>query len=408
MSGSATRNIRLYPWFRFAQALLFWQAIWFLYFQSEMSAAEAILLYAVFDVSATALEVPLGYMSDRIGRRITLILSGLSGGVAAWMMAVGSGFEIYAAANVLLGAWAALNSGTDSAFLYESLVADEREAEIEAHELKAWRYSFVAYAVSAVLGGVMYMYGGALPYYAVTVMFFVSAYIAFLFHEVSAPAKPGESSGVHDSMQAITSTLRNPVLMWIFVLSLLMYIFSHLPFIFGQPFILEALATRGLDGNAPIVSGIVTATMMGLSVIVSLFAPKLRRWMGLSALLLVAFSMQIALVGILALTSSVIAIGFLFLRMVPDSLSKPFILARIQPELRNASRATYLSLQSFCGRLLFAASLYLASGATSDQGQMVHSEIRTVLGWYVALGAFSLICLAVAARRVRIETNKTA
>ena len=36
------RNIALYPWFKFVQQLLFWQAIWFLYFESRLSAAEAI------------------------------------------------------------------------------------------------------------------------------------------------------------------------------------------------------------------------------------------------------------------------------------------------------------------------------------------------------------------------------
>jgi len=66
------RNIRLYPWFKFVQQLIFWQATWFLYFETHLSAAEAILLYVVSDISTTALEVPSGYMSDRVGRKFTL------------------------------------------------------------------------------------------------------------------------------------------------------------------------------------------------------------------------------------------------------------------------------------------------------------------------------------------------
>ena len=56
----AARNIAIYPWFRFCQNLIFWQAVWFLYFQAELSATEAILLYAIYDVGTTALEVPSG------------------------------------------------------------------------------------------------------------------------------------------------------------------------------------------------------------------------------------------------------------------------------------------------------------------------------------------------------------
>jgi len=127
MNAGPARNVTLYPWFRFCHGLIFWQAVWFLYFQNELSASEAILLYVVFDVSATALEVPLGYMSDRIGRRITLILSSITGALSALLIALGSSFEVFALANALLGAWVALSSGTDSAFLFESLVADKRE-----------------------------------------------------------------------------------------------------------------------------------------------------------------------------------------------------------------------------------------------------------------------------------------
>ena len=54
MTGAA-QNIALYPWFKFLQNLLFWQAVWFLFFQSELSAAEAILLYVIFDISTTIL-----------------------------------------------------------------------------------------------------------------------------------------------------------------------------------------------------------------------------------------------------------------------------------------------------------------------------------------------------------------
>ena len=399
-----SRNIRLYPYYKFFQGLIFWQAIWFLYFQSTLSASEAILLYVVFDVSTTILEVPLGYMSDRIGRRITLILSSLTGAISALMMALGSSFEVFALANILLGAWVALSSGTDSAFLYESLVAQNREKEIEEQELRAWRFNFSALAISAALGGVMAGYSNTLAYLAVTAALLASAYIACLFVEVTVPENQRTNTNLGGTLQAITSTLKKPVLIWIFVLSLLMYLFSHIPFVFGQPFILEALGRHGLDGEAPLVSGIVTAIMMLLSVAVSAFALNIRKKLGLTTVLLLAFFIQIAVIAVLAATNSAIAIVFLFLRMVPNSLSQPFILARIQPELEDATRATYLSLQSVFGRLFFALTLLLASGSAADQGQMAYTEIRNALFWYVILGASCLVGLAVAANRIHIET----
>jgi hypothetical protein len=203
----------------------------------------------------------------------------------------------------------------------------------------------------------------------------------------------------------LRAALTEPVLVWLFAVSVLMYIFSHILFVFGQPFILEALKDTGVQEDAPLVSGTVSALMMLLSVAASLAAPTLRRKLGLPMILMIAFAIQIALSGTLALSTSMLAISVLVLRIIPDALSWPFIVARVQPMLSSESRATYLSLQSFAGRLILAATLYLAALATSGQGQMVHSEIRQVLGWYVGAGLLSLAALAVAATRLSIEPD---
>jgi MFS family permease len=399
------RNVSLYPWYRFCRSLVFWQAVWFFYFQNQFSAAEAILLYAIFDVGTTVLEVPSGYMSDRLGRRFTLIASAIAGLAGTALLAVGNSFEAFALAQILLGASAAFASGTDSALLYESLAASGRQGEIERQELRAWRFSFIALAISAASGGALATQLDALPFFAGAVAFAGVLMITFGFAEPPRSEKAMAQGAELLRLKSLKSALTQPVLVWLFVVSLLMYVFSHIPFVFGQPFILEALKETGFQSEAPIVSGFVSTMMLILSVIASLYALKLRSKLGLPAILLVAFSMQIALSGTLALTNEAVAIVFLFLRMVPDALSQPFILARIQPLLSNDSRATYISLQSFCGRLIFAGTLFLASRSTSDVGQMLYSEIQQIMSWYVVGGLLCLGVLAMAARRIKIETD---
>lgn len=402
------RNIRLYPWFRFAQNLLFWQAVWFLYFQNELSAAEAILLYAVYDVATTMLEVPSGYLSDRVGRRFTLIVSSVAGCAGCLLLASAEGFAGFALGQVLLGAGMAFASGTDTALLYESLEASGRADEVEAQEVRAWRFAFSGLAASAVSGGAMAWFGMSLPFLATAAALAGAVLIALAFtepHGLRADVPQGaEILRVHSLADALT----NPVLIWLFCLNVLMYGFSHLPFIFGQPFILAALDGMGLAAEAPVVSGAVTTSMMILSVIASLFAPGLRERLGLTGILLAAFALQIVLSGALALSDSIVVIAFLFLRMVPDSMSKPFVLARIQPLLNDDSRATYLSLQSLAARLLFAATLFLAALSATDAGQMPYSEIRAILSWFVAAGLAALVTLCLAARRVRIDLPRRA
>jgi hypothetical protein len=177
-----------------------------------------------------------------------------------------------------------------------------------------------------------------------------------------------------------------------------MYGYSHLPFVFGQPFILNALQTFGLEGEAPLVSGIVTAVMMGVSILTSWFAPGIKERIGLLGILLVAFGMQIAIAAGLAASGSILVVALLLLRMVPDSFSRPFILARTQPLLSDETRATYLSIKSLAGRLFFAATLWMASTKASEVGAMSHGEIRTILSAYAAFGLIALLVLAIAAR----------
>ena len=390
-----SRNIALYPWFQFFRNLLFWQAIWFLYFQQTLSASEAILLYAVFDISTTALEVPSGYLSDRVGRRLTLCMSALVSVAGMVLIVVDDSFVGFAVAQFLLGAGAALASGADSALLYESLARNGRSEQIERHEIRAWRASFSALACSAVIGGVLSGFDDVLPFALSAVTGMVAFGLALAFSEPPHV----ERSDSRESWLAKKDS--RPVLLWIFCLAVSMYVFSHVPFVFGQPFILEALAEVGLESDAPLVSGGVTAAMMVISVATSWLAPGLRRRIGLAGLLMLALGIQIFLISALAFSSELLGVALLLLRMVPDSLAKPFILARIQPLLADSMRATYLSMQSFFGRMLLAASLVMFSFDTSTEHEMSFDEIHGILVWYALAGAIVLAVLAVTREHAR-------
>ncbi|SFR65165.1 MFS transporter [Litoreibacter janthinus] len=394
------QNLALYPWLKLCQNLAFWQATWFLYFQQELSAAQAILLYVVYDVATTVMEVPSGYMSDRLGRRLTLICAAIASLGGALLLTTGSSFAIFAGGQILLGTASAFASGTDTSLLYESLSAEGRADEVETHELRAWRFGFTALALSAVTGGAMALYSGALPFAAGALAALV---LLFVTLQMKEPPHKGLSADRLDDLRALRGNFTHPTLLWIFALSLLMYVFSHIPFVFGQPFIAEAMSNSGLRSEAPLVSGMVSATMMVVSVLVSLIALRIRKRIGLAAILLVAFSMQIVLVSALALSGSALVIALLFFRMVPNSLSQPFIQARVQPLLDDGTRATYLSLKSLTGRLVFAATLLLASGSASTNANLSFGQIHTIAGWYALAGVIAVVALALTAKGAKLE-----
>ena len=405
MKPDITSNISLYRWSRFLRSLIFWQAVWFLYFQDILSGAQAILLYVVLDVAVTVLEVPSGYMSDRLGRRKTLIASAAVTLIGVSLLGFGSSFAVFIAAQILIGAGGAFSSGTDEAMLYESLAAVDREDEIEAQEVIAWRFSFIGLALSAVTGGALALLDPRLPFIATGVAMAGLLWVTWRFVEPPRTTEIPEGSELLRLSQ-LGDNFRNPVLLWFFALAVLMYCFSHLPFIFGQPFILQAVTDIGLTSSAPLVSGLITALMMGISVAVSLVALKLRDRLGLALLLLSAFGLQIAISGVMALTDSAVVFVFLLLRMVPDAFSRPFILGRIQPLLSDDSRATWLSLKSFVGRLVFALALSAGAISTTNAGLMPYADIARILTIATLIGVTALVLLALSAGKIAVTAPK--
>ncbi|WP_299417514.1 MFS transporter [uncultured Sulfitobacter sp.] len=395
-----SQTIALIPWYQLFNSLLFWQAVWFLYFQAELSGAEAIILYSVYDIATTVLEVPSGYFSDRIGRRATLLLSTVCYVMGCLALAMGGSFAAFALGQCLIGAGAAFKSGTDSSLLYEALEASGRADEVEAQELRAWRFTLAGFALSAVIGGAMSLYSATLPFYATALSYGIATLLVLRMAE--PPRKTQTAPTLRSQAGELRAALVHPVLAWLFVLTVLMYAYSHLPFVFGQPFILTALDELGLAAEAPLVSGAVTSAMMLISGLASLVAVRLRAALGLPLLLLCAFGLQIALVAALAASTSVLVIGVLLLRIVPDSLAYPFILARIQPLLESSTRATYLSLKSLGGKVFFAVTLLLAATSAQDAGLLPAADLQRILGWYTIGGIACLALLALTARHIAI------
>jgi len=145
-------NIRCYPLYKACISALAWLPVFFLYFSSHLGVADVLRLEVVYFLSVVALEVPSGFVSDRIGRRKTLLL-------ACWFLitayvcfVLAPNFAILALGQFFLAAGIASQSGTDTALHYESLAACGRENEYGQREAHAERMSFAANASAALVG----------------------------------------------------------------------------------------------------------------------------------------------------------------------------------------------------------------------------------------------------------------
>lgn len=391
------RNLRLYPWYQAARNLLFWQAIWFLYFEQVLTAEEAILLAATYDLGSVLLEVPSGYFSDRFGRRITLLISTIAAVASYLLFFSGSTFAIFVIAQLLWSITSAFNSGTDSALLYDSLQTLGRQKETAAAEAKAWRYSYVALAVSAALGGIIATVSGphgyALTYLVTALAGTATLVIAYLFSDPPQTDTQDRAAAPMAQFATIVTRLQDPVLRWMFVFMVSMYILSHVPFVFVQPYLRELLSDFGLQHETPAVAGLIVALMMAISAVLGWFVLSLRDHFGTKALFGIALVLQTGLIGVMAWVVHPLIIGFILLRMVPGALTRPFFLEAIQPRLESGYRATYLSMQSLVARLVFSATLFGVAAAVAGTETLDRTGLTQVLPWFMVAGALISICL---------------
>lgn len=396
-------NIRLYPWFRAASDGHAWITVFFLYMSQSLPLDQVIELSAVYYLSVFLLEVPSGYFSDRIGRRTTLLIAASALIVSYCCFIVGAGFWWFAAGQFFLAMGIAMQSGTDTAFHYDSLKALGREAEYAEREAKAEQWGLVMLAVATLAGGVLGMIDLRLAY----VFSLCSASVmAFFVWRFSEPVHADESSAIPQGFWRVVwdccLRLRDPLLGWIFLVVIVLYAMAHIVFEFYQPYItLLQLPLLQTAAQAPLLSGIVISISMFGGAIGARASIAWQAKLGLLGVLAVAMLIQLGIVAAMAVAVSPLVLALICLRNFPMSLVHAPVRAAIAPRIERRQRATYLSLQGLAERLFFALLLLLLASGLERGAPIAESTLKSLLDSTLWIGVVSAVVLFIFAGRVR-------
>jgi MFS family permease len=182
LSGSANeedyfptfRNINGYFAFHLFSNMAFWLAIYAIFFLNKgLNYSEILILYAVLNGTQTILEIPSGALADRWGRKPVLILGALQQTIGNLFIAFGDGLEFYLIGMAFNGIALAFISGSDSAFIYDTLAAVKREAEYKKIEGRAYMFNLLGWGSAGLLGSLLAERQLALP-------FLLTAFASFL------------------------------------------------------------------------------------------------------------------------------------------------------------------------------------------------------------------------------------
>lgn len=349
-----------------------------------LSMVEIMIVQALFGLSLAVFEFPSGYLADRIGYRMSLILaSALS--IGGWgLYSLAQGFASVALAEIALGVSLSLVSGTNSAMLYESLANRGREGDFGRWFGRARFFGQLAEGSSALFAGILFAYWIRLPFVLMVGVWIVNLSIAFLLveprfsrHTVDRPIEHVRS--------LIAFVMRDaPRLRALFAVGV---VFGLATFV---PVWLIALYAR--DSGVPVSwLGPIWAAANYVVAFGSIISDRMNRVFGLHALLLI--SAGLIGFGYFGLGINHLWWGFVFYFAfcMSRGLFSPVLAHAEQSEIPSGDRASLVSLRS----LLFRSAFVIVGPAVGlgidRHGQ--HGILLALGGAFVILGAASLFAL---------------
>lgn len=390
-------NLRRYRHYIVFSDFLSWLPVFFLYFSSYLSLREVLWLEALYYLCGVVMEVPSGYFSDRFGRRPTLILAALFFVLSYLCFLIGTGFGLFAFGQIFLASALAFRSGSDTAFHFDSLAALGRSEEYEVREAHLARLGLFALALASLAGGLVGSFDLRWAYVLALFGGLAALVVAFGFVEPGeAETQPGGRAqlGFLSQLALCVGYWRLPALLWLLGYGILLYFLAHIPYEFYQGYL--KLLDQGfafLQGNTPLYSGLLMASTYLLGAWAAGRSAAWRLKFGLTRLLLIAAALQWLLILLLGALLHPLLVLIILARNLPMSAVEAPYRAAVMPRIAVAQRATYFSLQSLLGRLIFSAILFSLSFLGAAEGGLVWSDLQRILLTAAGFGAIGLILL---------------
>lgn len=397
------RNLKLYPLYAVCFNSHFWMPIFFLYFLRDLSISQVLQLEAIYYIAIVTLEVPSGYLSDRFGRRPTLLIACAALLIAYTLFYFGSSFESFAIAQIFLAGGLAFNSGTDTSLYYDSLAAVGLEHTYGEKEAKIMQKTFLAGGLAAVIGGAIGIF--ELRYaYSLSGFMALAALCAVLgMSEPRTLLKTLLPERPINQLKTCLRLLRHPSLAWIFAFYVLMTVLNHVPYEFYQPYLKLLLSQKtDMARGASLSTGIHFGLAMMIAAAFARYSVRLCNRIGLKRLFLGLIAFQTLTIFAMGFTLNALIVGLMLFRTVPRALMTAPMNATIAPLVDSAQRATFLSLQSLAGRLAFSGFLFVLSMLAANPDLNGWSALSSKLLVSGAFGVVGLILMLVFSRKFTV------
>jgi MFS family permease len=333
-------DLRRFYVFQVVNEFSFTAGIWIIFLQQRgFSLSEIGLAESFFHLAPVTLELPSGSIADLLGRKWSLTMGALLIAVSTAMMFVADSMWVLLPAMFLNGAAYAFRSGSQQAFLFDSLPGEHASSRFTSLFGKLNAVAYVSIAVTTALGAALAERDFALPF-GLTVGGGLAA--AWLAAGLREPERPRETRGsmvgtVVEALRVVRGDRRLLALIG-FVAAL--WTVSSLVHLYAQAVLVE----RGL---APSTIGFVFGVV--------LFVTALGAWLAGRMIRLRSFRFWTAITTtVIAASGVLLGGGPLFLALLGLVVTElfagayePMVAQRINDAIGSAQRATILSVEGF-------------------------------------------------------------
>ncbi|MBU7031846.1 MAG: MFS transporter [Theionarchaea archaeon] len=157
-------NVKSFNIYIFLNRLELWLPIYILFLMSKgFSLTQIAVLDAVWYISTFIFEVPTGAVTDRYGKKISMLISVLCQSISFFVLAFSNSFVFISVSYAVWGFASAFETGTYSAFLYDSLKQINKEDDYRKVIGRVTTLTILASALGSIMAGYLGGISLALP-----------------------------------------------------------------------------------------------------------------------------------------------------------------------------------------------------------------------------------------------------
>ncbi|MDS0474567.1 MFS transporter [Natrinema sp. 1APR25-10V2] len=368
LGGAISGNILKYYIYKSTKAVEFYRPIMYLFFLAQgLSFTQIAILEALYNLTTLFGEIPTGYVGDRVGRRNSLLIGTSLISLTLLGIGLSNSFLPLAGLYVCWSLGYNFRSGSEDAWLYDTLTDDLSEDEFARVRGHGESAALAVGAVAAILGGYLGSIDLSYPWFIAAGVTSLGVVVLLTLDEPETYKEAAtEELSLRQTVRIVKEVLaRRRLRAFLLYYYVLYAAVTYLVFVFLQPIFETVVLDLGIpQSQVEALLGWFYAAYSLVGAVLNYYTGTIRETIGLRMWFVVLpFAVGGALIGMYLLP--VLALPtFLLIRGVSD-VTRSFAGQYINDHVETLGRATVLSAMAMVSGLA-VVPFQLGSGVISD------------------------------------------